>query len=90
MHFLSYLVVSNPYLVPSDAGVLCGIAHICKKKNDNHLCFAIIFCFLVEYLALAGLMNFFAQLSDRIHHFTVYNLMPLAFLTKWEGNFGND
>ena len=40
------------------------------------------YCFLVEYLALAGLMNFLAQLSDKIHHFTVYNLMPLAFLTK--------
>ena len=35
-------------------------------------------------LELAGLMNFLAQLSDKIHHFTVYNdnLMPLAFLTK--------
>ena len=42
------------------------------------------YCFLVEYeyLALAGWMNFLAQLSDKIHHFTVYNLMPLAFLTK--------
>ena len=38
------------------------------------------YCFLVEYLALAGLMNFLAQLSDRIHHFTVYNLMPLALV----------
>ena len=40
------------------------------------------YCFLVEYLAVAGLMNFLTQLSDRIHHFTVSNLMPLAFLTK--------
>ena len=30
----------------------------------------------------ADLMNLVAQLSDRIHHFTVSNLMPLAFLTK--------
>ena len=31
---------------------------------------------------LAGLMNLLAQLSDRIHYFTVYKLMPTAFLTK--------
>ena len=42
----------------------------------------ICFCLLAAYLALAGLRNFLAELSDRIHHFTVYNLMPLAFLTK--------
>ena len=30
-------------------------------------------------------MNFLAQSSDRIHHFTVYNLMPLGFLTKYSG-----
>jgi len=39
-------------------------------------------CFSVEYHALAGLMNLLAQLSDRRHHFTVFNLMPLAFITK--------
>ena len=37
---------------------------------------------LVEYLAMAGLMNFLAQSSNRIHNFTVDYLMPLAFLTK--------
>ena len=40
-----------------------------------------ISCFLfAEYLALAGLMNLLAQLSDRIHHFMDYNnLMPWPF-----------
>ena len=32
------------------------------------------YCFLVTYLALAGLMNLLDQLSERIHYFTVYNL----------------
>ena len=53
-----------------------------KKKNYKPLCSAFVMVFYLAYLALAGLMNFLAQLSDRIHHFTVYNLMPLAFLTK--------
>ena len=40
------------------------------------------YCFFLAYLALAGLMNLLAQLLDRIIHFSEYNLMPLAFLTK--------
>ena len=40
------------------------------------------YCFLVEYLALAGLMNLLAQLSDTIYHFTVSNAI-LAFLAKF-------
>ena len=51
-----------------------------RKKITSDLCHC--YCFLVEYLALAGLMNFLDQISNKIHHFTVYNLMPLAFLTK--------
>ena len=55
----------------------------CTEKREEKLQTSVpCLCFLVEYLALAGLMNFLAQLSDKIHHFTVYNLMPLAFLTK--------
>ena len=57
----------------------------CTEKREEKLQTSVpclCYCFLVEYLALAGLMNFLAQLSDKIHHFTVYNLMPLAFLTK--------
>ena len=57
----------------------------CTEKREEKLQTSVpclCCCFLVEYLALAGLMNFLAQLSDKIHHFTVYNLMPLAFLTK--------
>ena len=51
-----------------------------EELQTSVVCFS--YCFLAAYLALAGLMNFLAQLSDRIHHFTVYNLMPLALLTK--------
>ena len=51
-----------------------------EELQTSVVCFC--YCFLAAYLALAGLMIFLAQLSDRIHHFTVYNLMPLAFLTK--------
>ena len=39
------------------------------------LCYC--YCFLVEFLALAGMMNLLAQLS---RHFAVYNLTLLAFL----------
>ena len=52
------------------------------SEDEQDLQLAPACFFLAEYLALAGLMNFLAQLSDKIHHFTVYNLMPLAFLTK--------
>ena len=61
------------------------ITNRCTEKREEKLQTSVpclCYCFLVEYLALAGLMNFLAQLSDKIHHFTVYNLMPLAFLTK--------
>jgi len=61
------------------------ILHPSTEKREEKLQTSVpclCYCFLVEYLALAGLMNFLAQLSDKIHHFTVYNLMPLAFLTK--------
>ena len=58
------------------------IAHRYKKKNYKPLCSAFIIVFYLAYLALAGLMNLLAQLSDRIIHFSEYNLMPLAFLTK--------
>ena len=60
-------------------------SNVCTEKREEKLQTSVpclCYCFLVEYLALAGLMNFLAQLSDKIHHFTVYNLMPLAFLTK--------
>ena len=53
------------------------LGHLGHPTVLAHCC-----CFLVEYLAVAGWMNFLTQLSDRIHHFTVSNLMPLAFLTK--------
>ena len=53
-----------------------------KKKNYKPLCSALVIVFYLAYLALAGLMNLLAQLSDRIIHFSEYNLMPLAFLTK--------
>ena len=46
------------------------------------LCSTNVIVFYLAYLALAGLMNLLAQLSDRIIHFGEYNLMPLAFLTK--------
>ena len=57
-------------------------AHRFKKKNYKPLCSAIVIDFLLAYLALAGLMNLLAQLSDRIIHFSEFNLMPLSFLTK--------
>ena len=41
-----------------------------KKLQTSELCF------------FAGLMNLLTQLSDRIHHLRVYNLMPLDFLTN--------
>ena len=53
-----------------------------KKKNYKPLCSAFVMVFYLAYLALAGLMNLLAQLSDRIIHFSKCNLMPLAFLTK--------
>ena len=37
------------------------------------------YCFLAEYLALAGL-NLLAQLSDRIHHFNALNLVHVKKL----------
>ena len=40
-----------------------------EKLQTSVLCHC--YCVLVEYLALAGLMNFLAQLSDKIHHFMV-------------------
>ena len=59
----------------------CSIAHRCQK-NYKRLCFAIVFWLKwAGHPAVIGL-NLLAQLSDRIHNFTVYNLMPLAFLTK--------
>ena len=61
--------------------VLCHVTEKREEKVQTSVP-CLCYCFLVEYLALAGLMNFLAQLSDKIHHFTVYNLMPLAFLTK--------
>ena len=65
--------------------------HFCPLHREErikitNICALPLLLFLVEYLALAGLMKFLAQLSDRIHHFTVYNLMPLAFLTCTEYN----
>ena len=36
-----------------------------EKLQTAVLC--LCYCSLVEYLALASLMNFLAQLSDRIH-----------------------
>ena len=71
-------------LLPGLRPFLWAVGYPTEKREEKLqtsvpcLCY----CFLVEYLALAGLMNFLAQLSDKIHHFTVYNLMPLAFLTK--------
>ena len=67
------------------SNVLGEESKYCTEKREEKLQTSVpclCYCFLVEYLALAGLMNFLAQLSDKIHHFTVYNLMPLAFLTK--------
>ena len=47
-----------------------------EELQTSVLCYP--YCFWVEYLALAGLMNHLAQLSKREHNFKVYNLMPLA------------
>ena len=46
-------------------------AHRCKKKNYKPLCScsAIVIVF-IAYLALVGLMNLLAQLSDRIIDFS--------------------
>ena len=57
-------------------------AHIDARRRNTHVCALLLLWFLAEYLALAGLKNLLAQLSDRTHHFTVYSQMPLAFLTK--------
>ena len=57
--------------------------HIDERRKITNLCACLLLLFyLLAYLALAGLMNFLDQISNKIHHFTVYNLMPLAFLTK--------
>ena len=52
------------------------------ESFSKPLCSTNVIVFYLAYLALAGLMNLLAQLSDRIIHFSEYNLMPLAFLTK--------
>ena len=73
------------------AQVLCSIQgtsriflglHREERRKITNICALPLLLFLVEYLALAGLMNFLSQVSGRNQHFTVYNLMPLAFLTK--------
>ena len=74
MMFAGFMQISISY-------DLSFMAHRREEKLQTSVP-CLCYCFLVEYLALAGLMNFLAQLSDKIHHFTVYNLMPLAFLTK--------
>ena len=57
--------------------------HIDERRKITNLCACLLLLFyLLAYLALAGLMIFLDQISNKIHHFTVYNLMPLAFLTK--------
>ena len=57
--------------------------HIDARSRITNLCaLPLLLFYLLAYLALAGLMNLLAQLSDRIIHFSEYNLMPLAFLTK--------
>ena len=54
-----------------------------RRKIIKHLCLAFVIVFWLNTLHCTGwLDDFLAQLSDRIHHFTAYNLMPLAFLTK--------
>ena len=54
------------------------MVHRCKKKNNKHLCFAIAIFWWNTLHWLARV-----QLSDRIRHFAVYNLiMLLAFLAK--------
>ena len=53
---------------------ICPPAHRCKKKNYKPLCSAIVIVIYQAYLALAGLMNLLAQLSNRIIHFSEYNL----------------
>ena len=79
------LVIYSPRCDTHCAYVAHGDFNHPTEKREEKLQTSVpclCYCFLVEYLALAGLMNFLAQLSDKIHHFTVYNLMPLAFLTK--------
>ena len=53
--------------------------HIDARRRITNLCALPLLLVLLAYLALVNLL---AQLSDRIIHFSEYNLMTLAFLTK--------
>ena len=72
--FHSLFFTSNRFLGPLHMDARIRITNLCALP--------LLLFYLLAYLALAGLMNLLAQLSDRIIHFSEYNLMPLAFLTK--------
>ena len=59
--------------------------HIDARRRITNFCaMLMLLFFLARYCTLSGLINLLAQLSDRIHHFMVYNLvMPLTFLAKF-------
>ena len=44
------------------------------------------YCFLVTYLALAGMMNLLALLSERMHFLTFDNLMPWEHASQDSSN----
>ena len=85
--FLSKTWPYNGFLEPCFLALRLGkyffhFAQWGQFSFSKPLCSTNVIVFYLAYLALAGLMNLLAQLSDRIIHFGEYNLMPLAFLTK--------
>ena len=68
-----------------EEGLLDSITpkHIEARRRITNICALPLLLFFGYYLALADLINLLAQISDRIHYFTVYNLMPMASLTKF-------
>ena len=56
--------------------------HTDARTKMTNICALHLLLFFGWIPCTGWLDDFLAQLSDRIHHFTAYNLMPLAFLTK--------
>ena len=56
--------------------------HTDARRNITNICALPLLLFFGWIPCTGWLDGFLAQLSDRIHHFTVYKLIPLAFLTK--------
>ena len=74
--FFNYGFSKSQFFLDLLHACVLGFFRLCTQ------CALPLLLFLVEYLALADLVNLLAQLPVRIHHFIVYDPIPLALLTK--------